>query len=73
MQRTRIFLVARSLKRVAPVLLAITILFGCAPLQSRDDGRTYAVSTARLKQLSALTAADVQNGQFPGVVMLVAR
>src|SRR5215831_14920388 len=37
------------------------------------SGRTYAVSTPRLKQLSALTAGDVQKGQIPGVVMLVAR
>lgn len=66
-------LAARSLPRFAPALLATTILFGCAPLQSRDDGRTYAVSTARLRQLSALTAADVQKGQFPGAVILVAR
>lgn len=64
MKRTGIALVARSLKRFAPALLAIVILVGCAPL---------AVSTARLKQLSALTAADVQKGQFPGVVMLIAR
>ena len=64
MKRTGIALVARSLKRFAPALLAIVILVGCAPL---------AVSTARLKQLSALTAADVQRGQFPGVVMLIAR
>jgi CubicO group peptidase (beta-lactamase class C family) len=73
MHRTGVSLVPRSLRRFAPALLAITILFGCASLQSRDDGRTYAVSTAPLKQLSALTAADVQKGQFPGAVILVAR
>jgi CubicO group peptidase (beta-lactamase class C family) len=73
MKRTAISLATRSLIQFAPILLAITILFGCAPLQTRDDGRTYAVSTARLKQLSVLTAADVQKGQLPGVVMLVAR
>src|SRR5262245_66048174 len=59
--------------RLAPTLLAITILIGSAPAQSHDDGRTYAVSTTRLKQLSALTASDVQKGLIPGVVILVAR
>src|SRR5262245_37040241 len=48
-----------SLKRFAWALVAITILAGSASAQSRDDGRTYAVSTTRLKQLSALTASDV--------------
>ena len=62
-----------SLKRLAWTFLATTILVGSASAQSRDDGRTYAVSTPRLKQLSALTAGDVQKGQIPGVVMLVAR
>src|SRR5262252_11056684 len=62
-----------SLKRFAWALVAITILAGSASAQSRDDGRTYVVSTTRLKQLSALTAGDVQKGQIPGVVILVAR
>jgi hypothetical protein len=34
MQRTRMFLAGRSLKRFAPAFLAITILFGCASLQA---------------------------------------
>jgi len=49
-----------------------TLLVGSAAAQSRDDGRTDAVSRPRLKQLSALTAADIQKRQIPGVVMLVA-
>lgn len=73
MHKARILLAARSLTRFASVLLAITIVFGCGSLRGRDDGRTYAVSTTRLKQLSALTAADVQKGQFPGAVLLIAR
>lgn len=73
MHKARILLAARSLTRFASVLLAITMVFGCASLRGRDDGGTYAVSTARLKQLSALAAADVQKGRFPGVVILVAR
>lgn len=73
MHKARIFLAARSLTRFTSVLLAITVVFGCASLRGRDDERTYAVSTARLTQLSALTAADVQKGQFPGAVILVAR
>lgn len=63
----------RLLRLVAPALLAITILSGCTSVQNRDDGRAYAVSTPRLKQLSALTAADVQKGRFPGAVILIAR
>jgi CubicO group peptidase (beta-lactamase class C family) len=64
MQKTRIPLAKRWLTRVAPALLAIVVLVGCAPL---------AVSTPRLKQLSALAAADAQKGQFPGAVILAAR
>lgn len=51
----------------------ITILVASAPAQSHDDGRTYAPSTTRPKQLSALTATDVRKEQIPGVVIFVAR
>lgn len=60
MQRTGICLARTSLKRFACALLILTILSGCVPLQSRDGGAAYVVSTARLSQLSRQIAADVQ-------------
>ena len=63
---------AVPLKRLAPTLLTITILCSSMPAQSHDDGRTYAVSTTRLEQLSALTATAEQTEQTLSGVIPVA-